>query len=101
VDARETAEIAALRDMFAAVPRDVSELLGVEALSLGDAFATRIRQVSGSTEINHALGISTAEQLARRWLASTGTHATPSRLLRGSTPTRSCGCADTSRATHG
>jgi hypothetical protein len=63
VDARETAEIEALRAMFAAVPGDVRRQLGVETVALGEAIATRIRELPGSTEVNHAIGISTAEQL--------------------------------------
>ena len=63
VERTEVAEIESLRDMFAAVPADVADELGVGLLELGEGLATRVRFLSGSSEVNHALGISTAEQL--------------------------------------
>lgn len=59
----EIAEIEALRSMFAAVPADVAEELGVGTLELGEALAVRVSFLSGSPEVNHALGLSSAEQL--------------------------------------
>ena len=51
--------------MFAAVPDDVAAELGVAMLELVDSLAVRVRFLSGSSEVNHAVGISTAEQLDR------------------------------------
>lgn len=61
----ELAEIEALRDMYAAVPADVASELGIASLDLGEAIAVQARFLSGLTEANHAVGISTVEQLDR------------------------------------
>jgi GNAT superfamily N-acetyltransferase len=65
VERTEAAEIEALRSMFAAVPADVASELGASSLDLAEAIAVQVRFLSGLTEANHALGISTAEQLDR------------------------------------
>jgi GNAT superfamily N-acetyltransferase len=63
VERTEVAEIEALRSLFAAVPSEVAEELRVSALELGEAFAGRVSAVPAASEVNHALGISTTEQL--------------------------------------
>src|SRR5690349_16345713 len=49
--------------MFAAVPREVAGELGAETLHLGEALAVKVTFLSSSPELNHALGVSTSEQL--------------------------------------
>ena len=64
MDARETAEIEALRANFAAVPGEVAAALGVASLDLGGgALAVRVSAVPAHPFLNHAVGISTVEQL--------------------------------------
>jgi GNAT superfamily N-acetyltransferase len=63
VERTEVAEIEALRSMFSLVPGDLAEELGVAILELGEAVAVRASFLSGAPEVNHALGVSTSEQL--------------------------------------
>jgi GNAT superfamily N-acetyltransferase len=63
VERTEVAEIEALRSMFDALPEDVAGPLGVATLELGEALAVRAPAAPQSPEVNHALGISTADQL--------------------------------------
>jgi GNAT superfamily N-acetyltransferase len=65
VERTEAAEIEALRDLYAIVPADVASELGMSFLDLGAAVAAQVRFLSGSTEANHAIGISTPDQLDR------------------------------------
>ena len=60
----ETPEIEALRSNFAAVPAGLAEELGIGALDLGaGALAVRVSAAPANDYLNHALGISTVEQL--------------------------------------
>jgi len=60
----EVAEIEALRANFAAVPTGFADDFGVASLDLGDgALAVRVSSAPDNTYLNHALGISTVEQL--------------------------------------
>jgi len=63
VERTEVAEIEALRSMFAAVPDDIAGELGVEMLEMGQGLAVKVGFLSGANEVNHALGISSTEQL--------------------------------------
>src|SRR5262249_36010750 len=63
VERTEVAEIQALRSMFAAVPRELGAEAGVGTPGLGEGFAVRGGFPPGASEVNHALGISTADQL--------------------------------------
>jgi hypothetical protein len=100
VERTETAQIEAHRSMFAAVPDDVAEELGVRMLGLGEAIATQVRFLPQSVEVNHALGITTAAELDAP-AGSTGTAGMQSRLCPASMSTPSFGAAGTSRTTHG
>ncbi len=59
----EVAEIEALRSVFAAMPAEVAEEIEAAALELGDALALRIGSFPAIPELNHVLGVSSAEQL--------------------------------------
>jgi GNAT superfamily N-acetyltransferase len=63
VERTEAAEIEGLRDVFAAVPADVASELGMSSLDLGEAVAGKVEFLSGSTEANHAIGVTSADQL--------------------------------------
>jgi GNAT superfamily N-acetyltransferase len=63
VERSEAAEIEALRDMFDVVPADVASELGMSSLDLGEAVAGQVGFLSGSTEANHAIGVTSADQL--------------------------------------
>jgi len=58
------AEIEALRINFAAVPAELAADFGVASLDLGDgALAVRVSAAAENAYLNHALGVSTVEQL--------------------------------------
>ena len=60
----EVAEIEALRSNFAAVPDGFADDFGVASLELGDgALAVRVSAAPANIYLNHALGVSTGEQL--------------------------------------
>lgn len=60
----EIAEIEALRDNFAAVPDGIAAEFGVVSLDLGaGALAVRVSAAPANDYLNHALGVSTVEQL--------------------------------------
>jgi hypothetical protein len=61
--APETAEIEALRDLFASAPADLSSEHGLGVLELGAALAVRVRSLSGLKELNHAVGLADPEAL--------------------------------------
>jgi len=64
VEPTEVAEIEALRANFAACPADVAAEFGVASLDLGrGALAVRVSEAPANPFLNHALGISTVEQL--------------------------------------
>lgn len=60
----EVAEIEALRDNFAAVPGGIAQNLGIASLDLGaGGLAVRVSAAAANDYLNHALGVSIAEQL--------------------------------------
>ena len=60
----EIAEIEALRSNFAAVPDRFAADFGVASLDLGDgALAVRVSTAPANAYLNHALGVSTVEQI--------------------------------------
>jgi GNAT superfamily N-acetyltransferase len=64
VERTEVAEIEALRDNFAAVPGGIAVEFGVTSLDLGGgALAVRVSAAPANDYLNHALGVSTVEQL--------------------------------------
>jgi len=64
VQATEVAEIEALRSSFAAAPAELADDLGVASLDVGcGALAVRVSSAPANAYLNHALGISSVEQL--------------------------------------
>jgi GNAT superfamily N-acetyltransferase len=64
VERTEVAEIEALRANFAAAPTGLAADFGVSSLDLGrEALAVRVSAVPTNIYLNHALGVSTVEQL--------------------------------------
>jgi GNAT superfamily N-acetyltransferase len=64
VERTEAAEIEALRSNFAAAPAEIADDLGIASVDLGaGALAVRVSAAPANDYLNHALGISTVEQL--------------------------------------
>ena len=63
MEATETGEIEAFRDLYDACPKDVAAEQGVASVAIGSAFAYRVDALPGAVEVNHALGVSSPDQL--------------------------------------
>jgi hypothetical protein len=63
MQATESGEIEAFRDLFAAAPVDLAGRHGIAATAIGDGLAFKVESLAGVGELNHALGVASEDDL--------------------------------------